>query len=141
MPLNNTLTALKSIFSAFRTLTSVAAGSTFLLTPADIGRLIIVDTDPAVANPTVVTLPRIAGDATTGVNGIGAGGTIAILRVGSNAGELRVNSPTPNPDTFNGGTAFAPLVLAAQNAWLIAVSPGGAGIQNWGVFASRPGAF
>lgn len=96
----------------------------------------MVDTSLGVVN---LNLPLIGGDAVAGVNGIGASGSIAILLVeASNA--LNIASPGASPDTFNGGQAFSPIAITGQNDWLLCVSPGGSGIQDWAIFASKPGA-
>lgn len=112
MPLFGTLLALKELFKARRTITVDTA-----LTPADIGRTILVN-----AGGVTVTLPRISGDGVTGTSALGEGAAICIVAV---AGTLTIVVPQPVPDTFNVGDAF-PVVLGDANAWCIFASDGGA---------------
>lgn len=128
MPTSGSLAALKDLFSAIRTITAST-----VLTPADQGRLIVVNG----LAPLDVTLPAIGGDSAAGVNGLGSGWAVAILRVG--AGDVRIVNTV---DTFNGGQVFGPISLtgAAVNNWLIATSPGGTSPGDWSILASIPGA-
>ena len=114
MPQTGTLAALKLLFASGRR--AVAADT--ILTPADIGRLIVVDTGGADVD---ITLPAITGSA--GVNGIGEGGAIGII-VTDGANSCNVQSQGGTPDTFNGGQAFAPLVLGATNDFALFFSDG-----------------
>ena len=116
MPQAGTLAALKQLFNSGRR--SVAANT--ILTPADIGRLILVDTG---GGDVLITLPAITGSA--GVNGVGEGGAIGVIVV-DGANTCNIGSQGGTPDTFNGGTAFAPLALGATNDFALFISDGAA---------------
>lgn len=115
MAQTGTLAALKELFSARRTVDADT-----VLTPADIGRTILVDATAGVT----ITLPAITGDAGAGINGIGNNGQIAI--VVAVAGALVITSPGGTPDTFNDGQAFDITTLITQNSFGIFVSNGAA---------------
>ena len=117
MPALGTLLALKELFKSRRTVTGPGP---VILTPADIGRTILV----AVPGGTTVTLPRISGDEITGTSALGEGAAICIIAIIPLA-PVSITSPAPTPDTFNGGQPF-PDVLVGVNDWCIYASDGGA---------------
>lgn len=131
MPAPGTLAALKDLFSASRIVTADEQ-----LTPADIGRLILVDTT---GGDVALTLPVLNGDAGANANALGAGAAMAFVRIDGGANDFTIISPIG--DTYNGGQAFpvGPASLAAQNTWLIAVAPGPPG-TDWSLLAALPGA-
>lgn len=124
MPQTGTLAALKELFKARRTVT----GDT-VLTPADIGRTILV----AAAAPTTITMPVIPGvppttpTANDGTSALGNGAAICILQ--ANANGVTIQFPAPAlpvgavADVKNGGQA-GPVTLAGINEWAIFVSDG-----------------
>lgn len=126
MPQSGTLAALKELFKARRTVT----GDT-VLTPADIGRTILVNTPGP--GPTTITMPVIPGippsavGVNDGVSALGEGAAICVVQAG--LGPVNVVFPVPvrppaaAADTFNVGQA-GPVALAAQNQWSILVSDG-----------------
>lgn len=117
MAQTGTLAALKELFSARRTVTVDT-----ILTPADIGRTILVDTS---AGAVTITLPAITGDGSAGINGIGSNGQICIVLAEASNG-LTIASPGATPDTYNGGQAFPPAAFTTLNSFAIFVSDGAA---------------
>ena len=130
MPKQGTLLALKELFKARRTVTGAGP---FNLTPADIGRTILVNNvgpGPFVVNmPVIPGIPPSAPNVNDGVSAIGEGGAIAIVFAGAGPGQIDITFPTPirppgaADDTFNNGQA-GPVSLTSQNDWAILVSDG-----------------
>lgn len=115
MPALGTLLALKELFKARRTVTGVGPHQ---LTPADIGRSILVN-EPG---GTTVRLPRISGDGNLGVSALGEGAAICVVAVQAPVA-IEVLPAVPSGDTFNVGQAF-PFLLVNANDWCIFASDG-----------------
>lgn len=125
-----TLLASKDLLSKRRTVTGAGP---HVLTPGDIGSIIYVDHTGASS----VTMPRISGDTTTSVHGIGAGGSICIIAVTSN--DVTVNTPAGTPDTFNAGQAFPLPLLTNDGDWVILTSDGSAARPgDWAMLFGPP---
>ncbi len=114
MPVLGTLLALKELFKSRRTVTGPGPHQ---LTPADIGRTILVSNP----GPAVVRLPRIPGDTASGTSALGEGAAICIISVD---GSVDIETLAPDPDTFNAGQAFL-IPLVENGAWCIFASDGG----------------
>jgi hypothetical protein len=135
MPQSGTLAALKELFKARRTVTGAGP---FTLTPADIGRTILVDNDGGggavtVNMPVIPGIPPSAVGVNDGISALGNGAAICIVAVGAGAGDVEIEFPVPiRPaappaaavsDTFNVGQA-GPVTLPGRNDWAILVSDG-----------------
>ena len=130
MPQTGTLAALKELFKSRRTVTGAGP---FFLTPADIGRTILVGNvgaGPFVVNmPVIPGIPPSAPGVNDGVVAMGNGAAICIIFAGVGPGDVEITFPAPvRPpgavvDTFNVGQA-GPVTLTARNQWAILVSDG-----------------
>ncbi len=134
MPQTGTLAALKELFKSRRTATGPGP---FIVTPADIGRTILV-VGEAGPGPFTVIMPVIPGvppsalGVNDGIGRLGNGAAFCIINA-SAAGSVPITFPVPirpaNPpdpavaDTFNAGQA-GPVTLGTQNNWAILVSDG-----------------
>lgn len=128
MPQTGTLAALKELFKVRRTVTGATT-----LTPADIGRTIMVNNTGAPA--VVITLPVIPGipPSASGVNdgtsALGEGAAICVVQCAAGAGGVSIVLPVPArpagavADTFNVAQA-GPVALGGINQWAIFVSDG-----------------
>lgn len=128
MPQTGTLAALKELFKVRRTVT----GAT-ILTPADIGRTIMVNNTGApqvvITLPVIPGIPPSAAGVNDGVAALGEGAAICVIQCAAGAGGVRVAFPVPvRPagavaDTRNVGQA-GPVDLTGINQWAIFVSDG-----------------
>jgi hypothetical protein len=128
VPQTGTLAALKELFKVRRTVTAST-----ILTPADIGRTIMVNNTGAPA--IVITLPVIPGippsaaGVNDGVAALGEGAAICIVQCAAGAGGVSIVLPVPvrppaaAADTFNVAQA-GPVALGGINQWAIFVSDG-----------------
>ena len=135
MPQQGTLLALKELFKARRTVTGAGP---FVLTPADIGRTILVvgDGSPgpfSVVMPVIPGIPPSAAGVNDGISRLGNGAAFCIVNVTAPPAIVDISFPVPirpaNPpaaavaDTFNNGQA-GPVALGGPNSWAILVSDG-----------------